>query len=60
MTDYALADRLWGLERNAIRARDAGVISESERTRWVQNSQQAAEREYFFETARDFGVGGVK
>jgi hypothetical protein len=47
LTDYTLADRLWGLERNALCARDAGVISESERRRWVEGLQQAARRDYF-------------
>ena len=60
LTDYTLADRPWCLERHAIGARDAGVISESQRTRSVEDLQQAAEREYFFGTARVFGVGGVK
>jgi hypothetical protein len=51
LTDYPMADRLWRLERNAMRARDAGVLSEPERAKWVERLQQAAS---------GFGVGGVK
>jgi hypothetical protein len=53
-------DRLWGLERNALRAREAGVISELERGRCLEGLQQAAQRKCFFGTASGFGVGGVK
>jgi ubiquinone/menaquinone biosynthesis C-methylase UbiE len=60
LTDYTLADRLWGLERNAIRARDAGVISESELARWLEGLHDAAQRDRFFGTASGFGVCGLK
>jgi ubiquinone/menaquinone biosynthesis C-methylase UbiE len=60
LTDYTLADRLWGLERNAMRAGEAGVISEAERTRWVESLRQAAKRGSFFGTVSGFGVCGFK
>jgi ubiquinone/menaquinone biosynthesis C-methylase UbiE len=60
LTDYTLADRLWGLERNAKRASEAGVISEDQQTRWVEGLRQAAQQGCFFGTASGFGVGGTK
>jgi ubiquinone/menaquinone biosynthesis C-methylase UbiE len=60
LTDYTLADRLWGLQRNAQRARDAGGISASECAAWLERLQQVAQTNHFFGTATGFGVCGQK
>lgn len=60
LTDYTLADRLWGLDRNAARAREVGIISMNECATWIESLQQAARAECFFGTASGFGVCGLK
>jgi ubiquinone/menaquinone biosynthesis C-methylase UbiE len=60
LTDFKLADRLWGLRRNAERAREAGVVSESEVNGWIESLEQARQGSRFFGAVTGFAVCGQK
>ena len=60
LTDLILADRLWGLRRNAERARNAGLVSTSEAAEWVDNLEQAGQENRFFGAVTGFAVRGRK
>ena len=60
LTDFTLADRLWGLRRNAKRAENAGVISASEATQWIANLEKAGRNSHFFGALTGFAVCGRK
>jgi ubiquinone/menaquinone biosynthesis C-methylase UbiE len=60
LTDFVLADRLWGLRRNAERARKAGVISTSEAAGWIESLERASQTNRFFGAVTGFAVCGQK
>jgi SAM-dependent methyltransferase len=60
LTDYALADKLWGLERNAQRALQAGFFTQAECDEWLGTLRQAGESDCFFGSVTGFGVCGQK
>jgi ubiquinone/menaquinone biosynthesis C-methylase UbiE len=60
LTDFTLADRIWGLRRNAKRAEIAGVVSASEATRWIENLEYANQNGRFFGASTGFTVWGRK
>ncbi len=60
LTDFSLADFLWGLRRNAERACDAGVVSESEMKSWSESLEQASQAHRFFGAVTGFAVCGTK
>lgn len=60
LTDFILADRLWGLRRNAERAREAGIVSASEAVEWIESLEQASQGNRFFGAVTGFAVFGQK
>lgn len=55
---FELADALWGLSRNAAHCRDAGVITEDERTSWLRDLEEAGRAARFFGACLGFVVSG--
>lgn len=60
LTDYALANKLWGLERNAHRAVQAHFFTQAECDEWIVTLQQAGQTDRFFGSTTGFGVCGQK
>jgi ubiquinone/menaquinone biosynthesis C-methylase UbiE len=60
LTDFTLADRLWGLRRNAKRSEKAGVVSAPEAARWIESLEQASQHDRFFAAVTGFAVCGRK
>jgi ubiquinone/menaquinone biosynthesis C-methylase UbiE len=60
LTDFILADRLWGLMRNVERARKAGVITASESQAWIQSLKQAGRDNQFFGAVTGISALGIK
>jgi ubiquinone/menaquinone biosynthesis C-methylase UbiE len=60
LTDLSLADRLWGLRRNAERAWQAGVLSATEAHNWTESLEQAGRSGRFFAAVTGFAVRGQK
>ncbi|MFN8493086.1 MAG: methyltransferase domain-containing protein [Caldilineaceae bacterium] len=60
ITDYTLANKLWGLERNALRAMQANVFTQAEYAEWLTTLQQAGQADRFFGSATGFSVSGQK
>lgn len=60
LTNFTLADRLWGLRRNAQRAQNAGVVSTSEAAAWIESLEQASQSNRFFGAVTGFAVCGRK
>jgi ubiquinone/menaquinone biosynthesis C-methylase UbiE len=60
LADFTLADRLWGLRRNAERARQAGVLSATEASEWTESLEQVSQSGRFFAAVTGFAVRGRK
>lgn len=58
LTDFTLADRLWGLRRNARRAQNAGVVSAAEATAWIESLEQTSQNNRFLGAVTGFAVCG--
>jgi ubiquinone/menaquinone biosynthesis C-methylase UbiE len=60
LTSYQMADRLWGLERNAWRAVAAGAIADGAAARWLSELRAADAAGRFYGAATGFGARGRK
>lgn len=60
ITDYALADQLFNLEQKALALGEAGIISLSDTTKWVDYLKQADQAGYFFCALTGYNVAGKK
>lgn len=60
LTDYPLANKLWGLERNAQRAFQANIFTQAEYDEWMTTLQQAGAKDRFFGSVTGFMVCGQK
>lgn len=60
LSDYELANKLWGLERNALRAVDAAAFTKAECDEWITTLQQAHASQRFFGSTTGFAVHGQK
>ena len=60
LTDFILADRLWGLRRNAERAKNAGVITAYEKKTWIHSLEQASRDNQFFGVVMGIAALGKK
>jgi len=60
LTSYVMADRLWGLERNAHRAVAAGALTSDEAEGWLAELRAADTAGRFYGAATGFGARGRK
>jgi ubiquinone/menaquinone biosynthesis C-methylase UbiE len=60
LTDFVLADQLWGLRRNAERAGKAGIVSASDIAEWIEYLENAGKTNHFWGAVTGFAVSGQK
>ena len=60
LTDFDLADIIWGLRRNAKRAENAGMVSPSAVDQWMRDLEHASTEHRFFGAVTGFAVCGRK
>ena len=60
LTDYSTADRIWGLQRHAQQACEAGVITANELLLWHEELSELDRRRHFFTSTVGFLAIGRK
>jgi hypothetical protein len=60
LTDFSLANQVFGLEDNVATVEKAGVISSAEAKNWIDYLEQADQAGHFFSSVTSFTVVGQK
>jgi ubiquinone/menaquinone biosynthesis C-methylase UbiE len=60
ITEYIVAEQVWGLERYVVQAKQAGVLAEDSATAWLADLKQASTEQRLFTALTGFGVLGHK